>query len=59
VTKTFYLGVEVLYSEMKSATTPTGFVSAPNLISGPVGPVTVANQSNWMVSVRAHRDFLP
>jgi len=59
VTKTFYLGVEVLYSEMKSATTTTGFVPAINAISGPSGALTIANESNWMVSVRAHRDFLP
>jgi hypothetical protein len=29
VTKTFYLGVEVLYSELKSATTGTGSVISP------------------------------
>jgi hypothetical protein len=59
VTKTFYLGVEVLYQEMNSAKTPTGFVPGANLISGPVGPLTVANESNWSMTLRAHRDFLP
>ena len=59
VTKTFYLGVEVLYQEMNSAKTPTGFVPGNATISGPSGVLTVANESNWMVSVRAHRDFLP
>jgi len=59
VTKTFYLGVEVLYEELHSATTSTGAVAAINAIAGPVGPVHVADQSSWMVSVRAHRDFLP
>jgi hypothetical protein len=59
VTKTFYLGVEVLYSGMQSAQTPTGFVSAANAIAGPIGPVRVANESNWSATIRAHRDFLP
>jgi hypothetical protein len=62
VTKTFYLGVEVLYSDLKSAQTGTGSVVGPaGLASFAFGGATVneANSSNWMVSVRAHRDFLP
>ena len=59
VTKTFYLGVEVLYTQLQSAQTSTGVVPADNAITGPIGPLAVQNQSAWMVSVRAHRDFLP
>ena len=59
VTKTFYLGVEVLYQEMNSAKTPTGFVPGNAAIAGPIGPLTVANKSNWSMTLRAHRDFLP
>ena len=59
VTKTFYLGVEVLYQEMNSAKTPTGFVPGNAAIAGPIGPLTVANESNWSMTLRAHRDFLP
>jgi hypothetical protein len=59
VTKTFYLGVEVLYSEMRGATTG----SATNAIGTPLsaGGATLqeSSASSWMVSVRAHRDFLP
>jgi hypothetical protein len=58
VTKTFYLGVEVLYDAMKSATLPGGNLTAPVTIAG-TEATTVANQHDWMVSVRAHRDFLP
>jgi len=59
VTKTFYLGLEVLYEDLKSATpnatgtlvgTPLAFGSALN---------QEASSSNWVVTVRAHRDFLP
>jgi hypothetical protein len=59
VTKTFYLGVEVLYSQMRGATTG----SPANLIGSPLatGGATFqeSSASSWMVSVRAHRDFLP
>ena len=66
VTKTFYLGVEVLYSQLHSAQTGTGAVAGPGgspagfasyAFGGGIG--NEANSSNWMVSVRAHRDFLP
>ncbi len=59
VTKTFYLGVEVLYSQMNSAQTPTG--ALPGLVTiGNTGATTIENHaSNWAVTLRAHRDFLP
>jgi hypothetical protein len=58
VTKSFYLGVEVLYESMKSATLGTG---AGLGSYGPVGGSIAAQSSAsaWIVSVRAHRDFLP
>jgi len=62
VTKTFYLGVDVLYTNLHSAQTGTGLVVGPaGFASFAFGGATVneANASNWMVSVRAHRDFLP
>jgi len=58
VTKTFYLGVEVLYEDMKSATTFNGSVVGTGYASASAIN-QVGSQSNWMVSVRAHRDFLP
>ena len=61
VTKTFYLGVEVLYQKLQSAQTFNGLVAASQQIGGPPGTATnsVANQSNWLFRIRAHRDFLP
>ncbi len=59
VTKTFYLGVEVLYEQMQSASLNTTGV----VLGSPVAIGSAVNQenrsSNWLVSVRAHRDFLP
>jgi hypothetical protein len=63
VTKTFYLGVEVLYSDLHSATTGTAFltpvVAGGNSYAFGGASQTEADSHNWMVSVRAHRDFLP
>jgi hypothetical protein len=74
VTKTFYLGLEVLYSDLHSAKTGCGNVASA-IVAGPGGcPGTAAggntvafgnagllesDSHSWMVSVRAHRDFLP
>jgi len=63
VTKTFYLGLEVLYSGMRSATSGCNIVSGCGVpvtsVSFGNGIVQQSSASNWMVSVRAHRDFLP
>jgi hypothetical protein len=58
VSKTFYLGVEVLYQNLHSAMTGS---PAGGLGGYTIGAATVneANSNNVMVSVRAHRDFLP
>ncbi|HUD85959.1 MAG TPA: porin, partial [Xanthobacteraceae bacterium] len=68
VTKTFYLGVEVLYSDLHSAQTGCGVITPGGCVGGAVGgdtyafggaSVLEADAHAWMVSVRAHRDFLP
>jgi hypothetical protein len=60
VTKTFYLGVEVLYSDLHSAQSFNNLVPVGNVFAGAAAASTaVKDQSNWLVSVRAHRDFLP
>ena len=60
VTKTFYLGIEVLYQDLQSAKSFNGLVPTNNLFGGAAAASTrVSNETNWMVSVRAHRDFLP
>jgi hypothetical protein len=60
VTKTFYLGVEVLYSQLRTAQSFNNLVPTGVAIGGATAATTaVQNQSSWMVSLRAHRDFLP
>ena len=69
VTKSFYLGVEVMYNHMNSASSFNGLVprqlgrnSLPRAGAGsgagvPVGGNNVENA--WNVTVRMHKDFLP
>jgi hypothetical protein len=57
VTKTFYLGVEVLYQSLRSATIAPGATLGGYASTG--ASAQVGSQSNWVVAVRAHRDFLP
>jgi hypothetical protein len=62
VTRTLYVGVEVLYENLHSATTGTGSVVGPaGFASYATGSATVneANSSAWVVSARIHRDFVP
>jgi hypothetical protein len=59
VTKTFYLGVEVLYDHMNSATTSDGLVHSFGL-GGVNAPQSVSSGMNtWAGTVRMHKDFLP
>jgi hypothetical protein len=60
VTKSFYLGVEALYTQVNGATTggaAGGYAftgtgsSTPQIMQG--------RTSDWVFTVRAHRDFLP
>ena len=57
VTKTFYVGVEVTYQNLRSAT----FNTTGGLGTNAFGAATtqVANENNLFVNVRAHRDFAP
>ena len=67
VTKTFYLGVEVLYSDLHSAQSGCasvvsggcGGVPSPETIAFGGATVLKNDVSNWSFAVRAHRDFLP
>lgn len=58
VSRSFYVGVDVLYQELISAKTPTGGLPAGAILTNS-GAMTVANQSNWSFTLRAHKDFLP
>ncbi|AXK79788.1 porin [Pseudolabrys taiwanensis] len=54
VTRDFYLGVDVMYSKLQSATLPAGLVP-----TGAVGATSVKDVDNWGVRLRAHKDFYP
>jgi len=56
ITKTFYLGVEIMYQNLHSATTNTGTVGGYGFGGA---ALTEANAGSWNATIRAHRDFLP
>jgi hypothetical protein len=59
VSKDFYMGVDVLYQNMQSGTTPVGLLSPALAQAGPIAPNTVTDPNNWSVRFRVHRDFYP
>ena len=65
VTKDFYMGVDVLYSKLESATIGTGTVNLQNgtfasRAMAPGGGVSPASDpDNWSFRFRVHRDFYP
>jgi hypothetical protein len=68
VTKSFYLGVEVLYLNQDTASSATGLVptaaalGAPTLCATPVaagGGCRNRDQNTWVFTLRMHKDFLP
>jgi len=66
VTKSFYLGVEALYTQMKSGTTSDGLIHGYGLggqLAVPGVPnssqFTESHASNWSFTARMHKDFLP
>ncbi|MGB6535070.1 MAG: porin [Xanthobacteraceae bacterium] len=59
VTKSFYIGVEALYSRFDSATLPGGVLTTPVTLGGAGNATTVASQNNWNFTIRMHKDFLP
>lgn len=60
ITKTFYVGAEVLYSELISAHTYNGLISGTAYsLGGSTTVYKVANESNWAATIRMHKDFLP
>jgi hypothetical protein len=59
VTKDFYLGVEVLYQSLKSASMPGGVVVLGANGTKPAGVYSVSDMDNWSFRFRAHKDFYP
>jgi hypothetical protein len=58
VTKDFYLGLDVMYQKLESATLAGGTLTSPVAIAGS-GATNVSNEDNWSFHFRAHKDFYP
>jgi hypothetical protein len=62
VTKSFYVGVEVIYQQLITAQTFNGLSTAvlqPVNSGCPAIGCAVTNESNWSFTLRMHKDFLP
>jgi len=59
VTKSFYLGVEALYSNLHSGTPAGGSGGAIGSYTFGSATFQEPNQDNWAFTFRAHKDFLP
>ena len=55
VTKDFYMGVDVMYAKLNSASTFDG-LTTPQITGG---ATNVGDVDNWQFRFRAHRDFYP
>jgi hypothetical protein len=68
VTKSFYLGVEVLYLQQDTASSATGLVPTAAALGAPTvcavapaagGGCRNTNENTWVFTLRMHKDFLP
>jgi hypothetical protein len=60
VTKTFYMGVDVAYGRIVSATSANGLNPVNSSSSGcAIGGCNVGNTDNWTARFRIHKDFYP
>jgi hypothetical protein len=62
VTKDFYLGVDIAYQKLNTMTTSTGLMTGSAVIPATTNASatkTFADEDNWMVRFRVHRDFYP
>jgi len=60
VTKTFYMGVDVAYGKLHSASSSTGFNPVNGSGTGcAIGQCSVGDRSNWTARFRVHKDFYP
>ena len=59
VTKTLYLGVEVIYNQLQGGSTATGTLGNFALTGAAPGTLVAGSESNWSFTARIHRDFLP
>jgi hypothetical protein len=59
VTKDFYMGLDVMYSKLNSATSSVSTTLGPLAIATNLGQVPSVDPDNWSFRFRVHRDFYP
>jgi hypothetical protein len=59
VTKDLYVGLDVIYLKLNSATTGTGLLTTAASGAKPAGVYTVGDQDTWAATWRIHRDIVP
>ncbi len=59
ITKSLYIGVEVVYANLHSATSSNGYLPANVIVAGSGATYQNSNENTWSASVRLHKDFLP
>ena len=57
VTKDFYMGLDVMYSKLSSASLPADTTTFTTSIGG--ATTRLRRQDNWQFRFRVHRDFYP
>jgi hypothetical protein len=58
VTSDFYMGLDIMYQKMESATLAGGVLTGPVTIAN-TGATNVSNEDNWSFRFRVHKDFYP
>jgi hypothetical protein len=59
VTKDFYMGLDVLYSKLNSASSSDGFANLTVANSACGAGCTIDDRDNWQIRFRVHKDFYP
>jgi len=60
VTKNFYMGVDIVYQKLETASANAGVVTTTGVASAqPTGPRTMSDQDAWIGYFRVHYDFYP
>ena len=61
MTKEFYLGVDIAYQKLNTMTTSTGLLTSTAVVpfaTNVSATKTFADEDNWMVRFRVHRELL-
>jgi porin-like protein len=59
VTKDFYMGLDVAYGHLTSATTSNGLIPLRTIPGTTAAATTIGDRDNWGARFRIHRDFYP